>query len=68
MLQVHVSMGSRVAAILDSSAISELRSRFLDYANVGNLQGALLFVAQQLRSDLRGITPATIMLIVTMVT
>ena len=68
MLQVHVSMGSRVAAILDSSAISELQSRFLDYANVGNLQGALIFVAQQLRSDLRGITPATIMLIVTMVT
>ena len=60
-------MGSRVADVLDSSDISELHSRFLGYASAGHLEQALLFVAQRLKSDLRGLLPATIMLIVTVV-
>lgn len=65
--RVYTSMGSKVAAVLDSDTLSDIHSRFLEYVKSGRLEEALLYVAQKFRSELRGLAPADIMLIITMV-
>jgi hypothetical protein len=60
-------MGYKVSNALDSDTVSEMKQTFLDYANNGQLDSAVLFAIQTLKDELRGLTPADVMLIVTMV-
>ena len=62
-----MSMGSRASDLLDTAALSAMTSQFLVYANNGQLTTALEYVTSRLQSELEGITPATVMIIVTMV-
>ena len=65
--QVEVSVGSKASSLVTDSIISYIKSTFISYKNNGQTAQGLLVIAEKLRTTLRSVTPAHILLIMTMI-
>ncbi|KAK3082828.1 hypothetical protein FSP39_006565 [Pinctada imbricata] len=64
---VEVSVGYKASSLVTDSIISYIKSTFITYKNNGRTADGLLIIAEKLRTTLRSITPAHILLILNMV-
>ncbi|KAK3587611.1 hypothetical protein CHS0354_032813 [Potamilus streckersoni] len=64
---VLISAGQTVAKYLTDSKITEMTSKFVDLSKYVQLEEALDLLIQDLRTTLRGITPAHKMLLATLI-
>lgn len=65
--KVHVAVGYKANSLVTSDVIDYIKTTFVSYKNNGKLAEGLLVIAEKLRTTLRGVTPAHIILILNMI-
>lgn len=65
--KVHVAVGYKANSLVTSDVIDYIKTTFVSYKNNGRLSEGLLVIAEKLRTTLRGVTPAHILLILNMI-
>nr|XP_022336711.1 uncharacterized protein LOC111132992 isoform X1 [Crassostrea virginica] len=65
--KVHVAVGYKASSLVTSDVIDYIKTTFVSYKSNGQLAEGLLVIAEKLRTTLRGVTPAHILLILNMI-